>query len=116
MDKFFKNSFKKTRELIKQENEQTRNLLKELIATVKDASSQTRISQLKTSAMIVNKLDTCHYDSMKLVKERLSQMNRSNGRYNWCWNVDREDMELDVKSRNDLFGRCHRIKRTGITL
>ena len=27
--------------------------------------------------MIVNKLDTCHYDSMKLVKETLSQMNRS---------------------------------------
>ena len=27
--------------------------------------------------MIVNKLDTCHYDSMKLVKEALSQMNRS---------------------------------------
>ena len=44
---------------------------------LKDTSSQTRISQLKTSAMIVNKLDTCHYDSMKLVKETLSQMNRS---------------------------------------
>ena len=30
--------------------------------------SQTRISQWKTSTMTVNKLDTCHSDSMKLVK------------------------------------------------
>ena len=27
--------------------------------------------------MIVNNLDTCHCDSMKLLKETLSQMNRS---------------------------------------
>ena len=29
------------------------------------------------SRMIVNKLDACHCDSMKPVKETLSQMNRS---------------------------------------
>ena len=52
MDKFYKEFFKaylteceKTPELVKQENEQRRNLIKELIATVKDTSSQTRISQ-----------------------------------------------------------------------
>ena len=67
----------KTRELVKQENEQTRNLVKELITTVKDTSSQTTISQLETSIMIVNKLDSCQRDSMKRVKETLSQMNRS---------------------------------------
>ena len=62
--------FEKTRELIKQENEQTRKLLKELITTAKDTSSQTN-SQLETSTMIVNKLDICHCDSMKLVRETL---------------------------------------------
>ena len=69
MDKVYKEFFKvylteceKTRELIKQENEQKRNLLKELITTVKDTSSQTRISQPETSKMIVNKLDACHCD------------------------------------------------------
>ena len=53
MDKFYKEFFRvylteceKTRELVKQENEQARNLIKELITTVKDTSSQTRISQL----------------------------------------------------------------------
>ena len=50
MDKVYKEFFKvylteceKTRELIKQENERTRSLLKELITTIKDTSSQTRI-------------------------------------------------------------------------
>ena len=36
----------KTHALIKQENGQTRRLMKELITTIKDKSSQTRISQL----------------------------------------------------------------------
>ena len=83
MDKVYKEFFKvylteceNTRELIKQENEQTRSLLKALITTMKDTSSQTRISQLETT-MIVNNLDACHCDSMKLVKETLSQINRS---------------------------------------
>ena len=67
----------KTREFIKQENEQTSNLLKELTTSVKDTSSQTRTSLLETSTMIVNKLDACHCDSIKLVKETLSAMNRS---------------------------------------
>lgn len=74
----------KTREFIKQENEQTSNLLKELTTSVKDTSSQTRTSLLETSTMIVNKLDACHCDSIKLVKETFSAMNRSE-----C----REDME-----------------------
>ena len=76
MDKVYKEFFKvylteceKTRELIKQENERTRSLLNELITTIKDTSSQTRISQLETSTMIVNKLDACHCDSVKLVKK-----------------------------------------------
>ena len=64
--------FEKTCELIKQENEQKGKLLKELITTdtSKDTSSQTN-SQLETSTMIVNKLDICHCDSMKLVRETL---------------------------------------------
>ena len=78
MGKVYKEFFKvlirceKTRELVKQENEQTRNLVKELITTVKDTSSQTTISQLETSIMIVNKLDSCQRDSVKRVKETLS--------------------------------------------
>ena len=48
---------------LKQGNEQTRNLLKDLITTVKDASLQTRISQLKTSTKVASKLDVCHCDS-----------------------------------------------------
>ena len=79
LDKFYKEFFKvclaeyeKTRELLKQEKEQTRNLLKELITTVKDASLETRILQLETPTIIVNKLDACHFDSMKRVKETLS--------------------------------------------
>ena len=50
--------------------------MNQLFTTVKDTSSQTRISQLQTSAMIVSKLDPCHCDLMKLVQETLSQMNR----------------------------------------
>ena len=79
MVKVYKELFKvylirceKTRELVKQENEQTRDLVKELITTVKDTSSQTTISQLETSIMIVNKLDSCQRDSVKRVKETLS--------------------------------------------
>ena len=44
----------KAHNLIKQENGQTRNLLKELITTVKDTSSQTRIFQLEASTMILS--------------------------------------------------------------
>ena len=120
MDKVYKEFFKvylteceKTRELIKQENERTRSLLKELITTIKDTSSQTRISQLETSTMIINKLDACHYDSMKLVKETLSQMNRSEFREDITGAkklIDRAWNEK-YKSRNDLFWRHHRNKR-----
>ena len=82
-DTIYKESFKvylteceKTRELLKQKNEQTRNLLKELITTVKDTAPHARLSQLETSTMIVSKLDACHCGSMKH-KETLSQMNKS---------------------------------------
>ena len=44
----------KAHNLIKQGNGQTRNLLKELITTVKDTSSQTRIFQLEASTMILS--------------------------------------------------------------
>ena len=83
MHQFYEEFFKiylaereETHELIKQENGQTRRLMKELITTIKDKSSQTRISQLETSTMIFNKLDACHCDSKKLAKKTLSQMNR----------------------------------------
>ena len=71
--------YEKTHKFIKQENELRRNLLKELITTVKDNSSQTGISQQKISTTIVNKTckQACHCDSMKLAKETLSQINRS---------------------------------------
>ena len=95
----------KTRELIKQENEQTRNLLKKLITPVKDTSSQTRISRLETSTMIENKLDACHCDSLKLVKETLSQMNISEFRENITGakkSIEKTWNEK-YKSRNDLF-------------
>ena len=114
MNKVYKEFFKiylteceKTRELVKQENEETRNLLKDLAATVKDTSSQTRISQLETSTMILDKLDACHRDSMKLLKETLSQMNRSEFRKDITGEIRNEK----YKSRNDLFWRHHRNKR-----
>ena len=103
----------KTHELIKQENGQTRRLMKELITTIKDKSSQTRISQLETSTMIFNKLDACHCDSKKLVKETLSQMNRSKFRKD----ITVAEMSIvktwneKYKSRNDLFYRHHLKKR-----
>ena len=82
MDKVYKEFFKvylteceKTRKLMKQENEQ-KEFTKELITTVNDTSSQTRISKLETSTMMVNKLDVGHCNSMKRVKETLWQMNR----------------------------------------
>ena len=75
MDKFYEEFFKvcliecyKTRELIKQESEQKRNLPKKMFTTVKH-TWQTRIFQLETPAIIANKLDGCHCVSMKLVKE-----------------------------------------------
>ena len=120
MDKVYKEFFKvylteceKTRELIKQENERTRSLLKELITTIKDTSSQTRISQLETSTMIVNKLDACHCDSMKLVKETLSQINRSEFREDIAGakKLIEKTWNEKYKSRNDLFWRYHRNKR-----
>ena len=96
MDKLYKEFFyvyltgyKKTRELIKQEKEQKRNLLKDLIAIVNDTSSNTKFSQLETTTMIVNKLDTCYCDSMKLVSEAPLQMNRSEFR---------EDITAEKKS------------------
>ena len=86
MDRTYKELFQvyltkceKTYELIKQENEQTRNLLKELITSVKNVLTQARISQLETT-IIVGKLYACHCDSMKLVKETLPQVNRSKSR------------------------------------
>ena len=120
MDKFYKEFFKvyvteceKTRELIKQENEQRRNLLQELIAIVKDTSSQSRISQLETSTMIVNKIDACHCHLMRLVKETLSQTNRFEFR------EDITDAKKSIektwnekyKGRNHLFWRHHHYKR-----
>ena len=61
----------------KEQNEQTENLLTELLGTtIKDTSSQTRISQLETLAMVVSKLDACHCDLMKLVNVKLKQINR----------------------------------------
>ena len=69
MDKVYKEFFKvylteceKTRKLMKQENEQ-KEFTKELITTVNDTSSQTRISKLETSTMMVNKLDAGHCNS-----------------------------------------------------
>ena len=52
--KVYLTKHEKTHNLIKQENGQTRNLLKELITTVKDTSSQTRIFQLEASTMILS--------------------------------------------------------------
>ena len=63
--------------------------------------------------MIVNKLDTCHYDSMKLVKETLSQMNRSEFREDvtGAKNSIKKTWNEKYKSRNDLLWGHHRTKR-----
>ena len=45
--------------------------------------------------MIVNKLDACQYDAMKLVKEAVSQINRSDSMKDIAGGkkVDRGDMD-----------------------
>ena len=48
-----------------------------MITTAKDTSLQTKISQLETSTMILNNLDACCCDSIKLVKEAFLQINTS---------------------------------------
>ena len=120
MDKFCREFIKvyvaeceKTRTLIKEENQQTRTLMKELITTIKDESSKTRISHLETSTLIVNKIDACHHDSMKVIKETFTQMNKSDLR------EDISDARKTIektwnekyKNRNDLFWRYHRNKK-----
>ena len=62
---------------LKQGNEQTRNLLNDLITTVKDASLQTRISQLKTSTKRKQIRCMSLWFIMKLVEEALAQISRS---------------------------------------
>ena len=74
---------------------------------------QTRISQLETLTMIVNKLEACHCDSMKLVKETLSQMNRSEFRKDitGAKKLIEKTWNEKYKSRYDLFWRHHRNKK-----
>ena len=76
----------------------------EVMTTVKYTSLWTSISQLETSTMIVNKLDACLYDSVKLVKETLSQINRSESREDIAGGkkVDRGDMKWLQKSRKKV--------------
>ena len=63
--------------------------------------------------MIVNKLDTWHYDLMKLVKEKISQINRSEVRedINRVRKLIKRKWDEKYKSRNDLFWRHHRHKK-----
>ena len=62
--------------------------------------------------MIVNKLDACHCDSVKLVKKTLSQINRSEIRED----ITGAKMSMEktwnekYKSRNDYFGDNIAIK------
>ena len=120
MDRIYKEFFRvyiseceKTRRLIKKENEETKTLLKELITTIKDTSSQTRISHLETTTMVVSKLDACHYDSIKLVKDTLTQMNKTQHREDITDAKKSIEKTWDAKykNRNDLFWRYHRNKR-----
>ena len=61
----------------------------------------------------VNKLDACHYDSMNLVKETLSQMSRSKFREDITGAKKSIEKTLNenYKGRNDLFWRHHRHQR-----
>ena len=122
VNKFYKKLVKvclteceKLHKFIKQENEHTRNLLKELITTVKDTSSQRRTYQLKASTMIVSKLDACHCDSMKLIQETLSQINRSKFRKDitGAKKLIEKTWNEKYKGRDDLYWRCHHNKRLG---
>ena len=63
--------------------------------------------------MVVNKLDACHCDSMKLVKETLSQINRSEFKEDItdAKKLIEKTWTEKYKSRNDLFWRHHRNKR-----
>ena len=76
----------------------------EVMTTVKYTSLWTSISQLETSTMIVNKLDACQYHAMKLVKEAVSQINRSECTKDIAGGkiVDRGDMDWEQKSRKKV--------------
>ena len=63
--------------------------------------------------MIVKKLDTWHYDLMKLVIETISQINRSEVRkdINGVRKLIKRKWDEKYKKRNDLFWRHHRDKK-----
>ena len=63
--------------------------------------------------MIVNKLDTCHCDSVKLVKETLSHMNRSEFMKDItsAKKSIKKTWNKKCKSRKVLFWKHHRNKR-----
>ena len=79
----------------------------------KDISSQTRIFQLEMSTMIISQLDTCHCDSMKLIKKTIAQINRFEFREDITdtKKLIEKTWNEKYKSRNDLFWRFHCIKR-----
>ena len=63
--------------------------------------------------MIVHKLDACHCDSTKLVKETISQMNESefSEDINGAKKLIERKWSEQYKSRSDLFWRHHRNER-----
>ena len=63
--------------------------------------------------MMLNKLDACHCDSVKLVKETLSQMKRPEFREdrNGAKKLIEKTWNEKYKSRNNLFWRHHHNER-----
>ena len=85
-----------------------------MITTAKDTSLQTKISQLETSTMILNNLDVCRCDSIKLVKEAFLQINtleefREN--ITGSKNSIEKTWNQKYKCKNDLGWRYDRNKR-----
>ena len=76
----------------------TRNLLEELIKTLKDNSSQKRISQLETLTTVASKLDVYYCNPMKLVKVKLTKISRSEFRENTA-----DTKKLTEKTSNEKY-------------
>lgn len=103
--KFFVAENGKTRKLIREEHEETRRLLNELILTIKDTSEQYIASQLDTSTVIACKMEKQSNNNLKLLKETLGSTNRNKMKIEVS-KVKESNKRIGTKTnklRNELF-------------
>ena len=101
------------RKLIREENDETRKLLNELILTIRDTSEQSIASQLDTSTKIACKMEQCSNYTLKLLKETLSCTNGSEMKEEISKAKESIQAEWNIKYKlhNELFWKFHRNQR-----